>query len=229
MVSSPPTGGTCYARPADPPADELPARVRKHLGHDVLQLQRTEETFQKVLLHDKLHLALPLPGVTAGSVLKHAFAVFESLLQRRKPMTYKFGYTHCPHFRWCNAAFGYAHAVQKYERMEILYVAAEPVGPAFLESALIHHYKGHSIISYITLCCIRFSSQCLTCFFGHPLKAALVATMRDWAATLWHPMKKDPAPISHTWSPDLSRLRPITEARLSMRGGCIIEIELKEA
>ena len=140
-VSVPADSGTCYDRPPE----ELPAKIRQRLGSDVLQLQRTHETFQKILQHDRLHLALPLPGVTAGAVVKHAFAVFESTLERHKPMTYKFGYTHCPHFRWCNAKFGYAHAVQKYERMDILYVSADPVGPAFLESALIHHYKGHLI------------------------------------------------------------------------------------
>ena len=120
----------------------LPETVLKLLSTDVQQLARCEAAFEKLLSHEKIFLALPKPNLTAGSVLKHAFAKVESLQSRFEPMSFKIGYSHCPHFRWTNPKFGYAHCVQKYERMDVIYVAADPVGPAFVEAALIHRFKG---------------------------------------------------------------------------------------
>ena len=58
-------------------------------------------------------------------------------------MSFKFGFTHDPVFRWTNPTYGYAGSVQKYDRMDILYAASDAVGPGFLEAALVNRYKGH--------------------------------------------------------------------------------------
>ena len=58
-------------------------------------------------------------------------------------MSFKFGFTHDPVFRWTNPTYGYAGSVQKYYRMDILYAASDAVGPGFLEAALVNRYKGH--------------------------------------------------------------------------------------
>ena len=93
-------------------------------------------------LHQKLHLRLPKKVGTPGHVLRHAIEVFEDLHSRRKPMSFKFGFTHDPVFRWSNPIYGYAHCVQKYERMDILYASNNATGPGFLEAALVNLYKG---------------------------------------------------------------------------------------
>ena len=49
-------------------------------------------------LHQKLHLRLPKKVGTPGHVLRHAIEVFEDLHSRRKPMSFKFGFTHDPVF-----------------------------------------------------------------------------------------------------------------------------------
>ncbi|CAE7830699.1 unnamed protein product [Symbiodinium sp. CCMP2592] len=59
-------------------------------------------------------------------------------------MSFKFGFTHDPVFRWANPTYGYAVCVQKYDRMDILYDASDAVGPGFLEAALVNLYKGRS-------------------------------------------------------------------------------------
>ena len=123
-------------------AVRLPRAIYERLSADVVGLPRTVETFRNILKHEQLFLNLPKPGATAGLVLKHATAVFRSLHSRREPMSYKFGYTHCPVFRWCNRKFGYQFAVQKYDRMDVLYVASDPIGPGFLEAALIQQFMG---------------------------------------------------------------------------------------
>ena len=129
-------------------AVRLPRAIYERLSADVVGLPRTVETFRNILKHEQLFLNLPKPGATAGLVLKHATAVFRSLHSRREPMSYKFGYTHCPVFRWCNRKFGYQFAVQKYDRMDVLYVASDPIGPGFLEAALIQQFMGHVIEAF---------------------------------------------------------------------------------
>ena len=89
-----------------------------------------------------ISLQLPRKGVTAGAVLRHAINTFQRLHSRLSPMSYKFGFTHCPCFRWCNSVYGYAVGREKYEKMIILYVAADCQGPAFLEASLINLYEG---------------------------------------------------------------------------------------
>ena len=93
-------------------------------------------------LHEKIHMRLPKKIGTPGMVLRHAIEVFEDLHSRRKPMSFRFGFTRDPVFRWTNPIYGYAVSVQKYERMDILYSAKDATGPGFLEAALVNIYKG---------------------------------------------------------------------------------------
>ena len=114
------------------------------MGGDVLGLPRTIDVFQKIEADKCLSYRLPPLKANAGAVLHHAVAVFEGLHLRKRPMTYKFGFSHCAHFRWNNSAFGYKHDhANKFEHMMVLYVASNPVGPAFLEAALIEKYHGY--------------------------------------------------------------------------------------
>ena len=113
----------------------------KLLSDDVLDLERTNEVFSKIEADEALSYRLPSPSATAGQVLSHAAAVFESLHQRHKPMTFKFGFSHCASFRWHNQRYGYKFEVNKFQGMIVVYAAADPNGPAFLEAALIQNYK----------------------------------------------------------------------------------------
>ena len=76
--------------------------------------------------------------------MHHACEVFEGLHIQHKPMTFKFGFTHCAHFRWHNMKFGYKHAADKFQCMVVVYAAANPFGPAFLEASLIRQYGSFS-------------------------------------------------------------------------------------
>ncbi|CAE7815448.1 nipblb, partial [Symbiodinium necroappetens] len=57
-------------------------------------------------------------------------------------MVYKIGYSYDPHNRFFNRSFGYVHERQKWEKMIVVYVSHETLGPAFLEAALIQRFKG---------------------------------------------------------------------------------------
>lgn len=109
---------------------------------DLRGLSRTKDAFLKIEMHACLTCALPKPGATAGAVLAHASRMFETLHSKNRPMTFKFGYTHCPYTRWENKRFGYRLSVEKYEAMHILYAAGNPFGPAFLEASLIDKFNG---------------------------------------------------------------------------------------
>lgn len=85
---------------------------------------------------------LPHEGVAAGYVLKHARSVMEHLQHTLAPMTFKFGVTHCPIFRWRNEKFGYQHSRDKWQQMIVLYRTHEPYSPSMLEAALIALFQG---------------------------------------------------------------------------------------
>ena len=108
----------------------------------IASLPRTTPVLSAIALNEKIHLRLPRKIGTPGVVLRHAIEVFEDLHSRRNPMSFKFGFTHDPVFRWSNDIYGYANCVQKYERMDILFVSNEATGPGFLEAALVNLYKG---------------------------------------------------------------------------------------
>lgn len=88
-----------------------------------------------------IHFALPKSNAVAGAVLSHAIRIVEKKFSQHDPMIFKLGYTHNPHWRWCNTIYGYGHACEKWSTMTILYAAPEPFSPAMLEAALIEKYQ----------------------------------------------------------------------------------------
>ena len=112
---------------------------------------------------------LPKKDALTGAVLTHACATVDSILREQGPAVYKIGYTHCPSFRMSNRLYGYVHdRHQKWQQMVVVYCSDEPVGPAFLEAALINKHKGPSQdldILYVFL----FAFVCLP--FAFNLKA----------------------------------------------------------
>ena len=113
-----------------------------HLDPKIRCLPRAPGVFGKILSTDKLLLKLPRPGALAGQVIRHATQVLESTLTSNAPMVYKIGFSYDPHNRFYNKSFGYVLDRQRWERMIIVYVSAETMGPAFLEAALIQQFKG---------------------------------------------------------------------------------------
>ena len=57
-------------------------------------------------------------------------------------MTFKFGITHDAYVRWHNRGWGYKYSKDRFEKMVVVYAAANPHGPAFLEAALIDRFGG---------------------------------------------------------------------------------------
>ena len=135
----------------EPSTSHVQPKWRRLLAEDVLSLPGTEEVFEKIESDKYLSYRLPFPNATAGVVLSHATAVFEGLQYSYKPMTFKFGFSHCAHFRWHNPKFGYKYELNKFEHMVVLFAAADPVGPAFLEAALIQRYES-SLANLCGLC-----------------------------------------------------------------------------
>ena len=62
--------------------------------------------------------------------------------------------------------YGYASdPFQKWEKLVVLYASTEPIGPSFLESALIQKYKGALFLSIKTVVChlpVAFNLNCLS-------------------------------------------------------------------
>ena len=107
------------------------------LDEDLRSLSRTVEVFEKIEQQPHMSFSLPRPGATAGAVLGHATKAFERLHKKEFPMTFKFGITHCAHFRWHHHPYGYKYDREKFDRMLIIYATSNPAGPAFLEASLI--------------------------------------------------------------------------------------------
>ncbi|CAL1145939.1 unnamed protein product [Cladocopium goreaui] len=80
----------------------------------------------------------------AGQILKYCFDKADQVLAAQAPCIYKFGYTHCAHFRWHNTTFGYKCAPDKWEKLLVIYAASETISPAYVEGALIQRFKGAS-------------------------------------------------------------------------------------
>ena len=81
------------------------------------------------------------PNMVAGRVLQHSISVIESLFYQHRPLTFKFGYTHNPCFRWANTLYGCANGTNTFSDMVVLWISGEPSGPAMLEASLIHMFK----------------------------------------------------------------------------------------
>lgn len=166
-----------------------------YLQHDDLKaLPRSSEVFDKIHKDPILSCDLPKPNATAGKVLDHASKSFERLLKRFEPMSFKFGITHDPSMRWHNKKFGYKYSNDRFARMHILYAAANPYGPSFLEAALISGFG--SILLAIVLnmyalhkshcCLISLMIPCLAaCRFRLQLttKASVDAKIFGWVVT----------------------------------------------
>ena len=120
-----------------------------YLAHeDLCTLSRSKGVFEQIESQPHMSLSLPKPGATAGFVLGHAANVFERLHKDQYPMTFKFGITHSPYFRWHHRPYGYRHGQENFERMIVVYAAANPWGPAFLEAHLIERYGSGSAVEW---------------------------------------------------------------------------------
>ena len=138
------------------------------LDEKLMKLERTTECFNKIVSDPKLELQLPKRGCLAGGVIKHAMDVFDKTSRLHSPMVYKFGYTHCPKYRFYNNKFGYAvDKHQRWQSMIILFASHETAGPSFLEAFLIEKFKGNS------------ADVTLTIFVGN-LCDLLVGNVQKW-------------------------------------------------
>lgn len=116
-----------------------------YLQHDDLKnLPRSRDVFHKIEVDPELTMELPKPGSNAGRILEHAVRVFEQLVSKLQPLTFKFGITHDASTRWHNSKFGYKHSRgDKFDHMIVLYGSSNCHGPAFLEAALIDKFQGY--------------------------------------------------------------------------------------
>ena len=130
--------------PRVPAGSQMNVCPRYLEDEDLRNLDRTSEVFRKIEMEEHMVVTLPKPASTAGHVLAHACSSFESLHSKHSPMTFKFGITHCAHFRWHHRPYGYRHGLEKFTNMVILYAASNPYGPAFLEASLIRQYGSFS-------------------------------------------------------------------------------------
>ena len=144
---------------------------------DLRHLPRSENVFRKIEMDPCLSLALPKPGATPGKVLNHAIQFFERLLSKNQPMTFKFGFTHDAAVRWHNGVFGYKFSKDRFDFMVILFGAANPHGPAFLEAALIEKF-GSFLFAILFLIVLLNRFDCLSCLlfdlFGFCFSVACV-------------------------------------------------------
>ena len=144
LQGSEPTGDD----PEEQPVSEPMTFQDDYKWHsDLVGLPRSQEVFRKIELDPNLSMKLPKPNATAGAVLQHSIRVFESLLEKNKPMTFKVGITHDPSVRWHNRTFGYKYSKDKFGHLVVVYAAANPVGPSFLEAALIDRFRSFLLAS----------------------------------------------------------------------------------
>ena len=134
------------------------AKASRHpdcqLDDDIKDLERTREIFLHLDRDPVLSYKLPPPHVTAGKILHHACSVFHSLLDRWQPMTFKFGITHCPSWRWHNTQYGYKFSRDPFQELLVVYVAGNPHGPAFLEAALIEKFGSYLVATNVAIDCL---------------------------------------------------------------------------
>ena len=146
---------TCHFKTRVPwKAFVIPEPWRSQLDDSVLKLKRTAECFHKVSEDPYLDCYLPPKGSSSGKVLLHACRVIDSTLERKGPMVFKVGWTHCPSFRFRNSKYGYCYdRYQKWEQLVVLHTSVEPIGPSYLEAALIEKYRGIlDILNSILIC-----------------------------------------------------------------------------
>ena len=111
------------------------------LNDEILRFPRTHTCFGLIENDNNLDYDLPRKGAMAGQILNHCYTVLDAYLQTWQPMTFKVGYTHCAYFRFYNRTFGYSSSIDKWERMVVVYAAAETISPSFVEAAMIEKFK----------------------------------------------------------------------------------------
>ena len=124
--------------PCHRPRQSLPISYLQN--EDLMKLNRTREVFERMDQEAHMSYKLPKPGATAGRILAHATSEFGVLYEKQSPMTFKFGITHNPIFRWYHRPYGYKYGVEKFEHMLIVYAASNPIAPAFLEASMIQQF-----------------------------------------------------------------------------------------
>ena len=115
------------------------------LPDDIKDLPRSADVFRRMDQDPVLSYRLPGPRATAGKVLEHACSTFQSLMRQWQPITFKFGITHCPSFRWHNQQFGYKFSLDPFDELLVVYACGNPHGPAFLEAALIEKFGSYEV------------------------------------------------------------------------------------
>ena len=91
-------------------------------------------------------------GALAGTVLQHARAELETLIEREAPLIFKIGITHNALWRFCNSMYGYCRDLDNWSHMIILHVSEEPHGPAMLEASLIDRFRSNLIALLVETC-----------------------------------------------------------------------------
>ena len=138
----------------------------QHVG--LKDLPRSLEVFRKIEVDKAITLKLPRSEATAGRVLEHSIQAFNRLHDQNHPMTFKFGITVD-----ASARFAYYTKCSKdpFDYMIVLYGASNPHGPAFLEAALINHFKSFLLAIWFWLLGFLFSwlylhASCLSIMFS---------------------------------------------------------------
>ena len=120
----------------------VPDSLAIRLDSKIQSLPRTHEVFEKMLASQEFIIKLPKANALAGQVTRHGINIIEETLRLHGPMVYKIGFSYNPYNRWHNKSFGYKYEKQRWQRMTIIYISSETMGPAFLEAALIQRFKG---------------------------------------------------------------------------------------
>lgn len=110
---------------------------------DVLQLPRLRSMLDLIRGDAVYQHMLPDATATSGQALAHVLARVSSKLRQEYPCVYKFGFTHCLHFRWQNKKYGYVNDVDKYHTMICVYISRCPTGASLMESILIREHMGY--------------------------------------------------------------------------------------
>ena len=129
--------------PSLPKRSSLRNSWQQTLDPEILELDRTTQCFEMIEKDPCLSYRLPPKKCLAGRIMRHCFETVESVIERHQPLIFKVGYTHCAYARYYNSKFGYVHNKDKWEHLLVLYAAGETTSPAFVEAALIQHFKGH--------------------------------------------------------------------------------------
>lgn len=154
-----PIGGEPEQQPVSEPMTFRDDYMRHR---DLVGLPRSQDAFRKIELDPNLSMNLPRPNANAGAVLDHAIKVFEGLLEKNKPMTFKVGITHDAWIRWHNRTFGYKHSKDKFGHLVVVYAAANPYGPSFLEAALIDRFRSFLLAPTESILLLTFVLMTLT-------------------------------------------------------------------